>query len=95
MSTEIKGSDRPPEANMKVYIKRNGFNNFYEADANIRTSNRGYKIVKLTNVKEISKYAFYKHGSDERFVLPCVESGLEIHEIGSGFVKRLIEKECA
>ena len=95
MITEIKGSDRPLEANMKVYIKRNGFNNFYEADANIRTSNRGYKIVTLANVKEISKYEFYKHGSDERFVLPFVESGLEIHEIGSGFVKRIIEKECA
>ena len=95
MITEIKDSGLPLEANMKVYIKRNGFNNFYEADTNIRTSNRGYKIVTLTNVKEVSKYEFYKHGSDERFVLPFVEDGLEIHEIGSGFVKRLIEKECA
>ena len=80
---------------MKVYIKENGFNNFYEADANIRTSHRGYKIVTLANVKEISKYAFYKHGYDERFVLPTVKDGLEIHEIGSEFAKRLIEKECA
>ena len=80
---------------MKVYIKQGGFNKFYEADANIRTSHREYKIVTLTNVKEISKYAFYKHGSDERFVLPSVKDGLEVNEIGSEFVKRLIEKECA
>ena len=80
---------------MKVYIKRNGFNNFYEADANIRISHRGYEIVTLANVKEISKYAFYKHGSDERFYLPFVEDGIEVHEIGSGFVKRLLEKKSA
>ena len=80
---------------MKVYIKRNGFNSFYEADANIRISHRGYKIVTLTNVNEISKHTFYKHGSDERFYLPFVEDGLEIHEIGSGFVKMLLEKESA
>ena len=80
---------------MKVYIKQGGFNKFYEADTNIRISHRGYKIVTLTNVNEISKRAFYKHGSDERLVLPSVEDGLEIHEIGSRFVKMLIEKECA
>lgn len=80
---------------MKVYIKMNGFNNFYEADANIRTSHRGYKIVTLANVNEISKRAFYKHDSDERFVLPHVEDGLKVNEIGSGFVKMLLEKESA
>ena len=80
---------------MKVYIKQGGFNKFYEADANIRISHREYKIVTLANVKEISKYAFYKHGSDERFVLPFVENGLEVHEIGSEFVKRLLEKKSA
>ena len=80
---------------MKVYIKRQGFNCFYEANVIIRTSRRGHKIATLKNVKEVSRYEFYKHGSDERFVLPSVEDGLEIHEIGSGFVKRLIEKECA
>ena len=80
---------------MKVYIKENGFNNFYEADANIRISHREYKIVTLANVKEISKYAFYKHGSDERFVLPSVKDGLEVNEIGSEFVKRLLEKKSA
>ena len=80
---------------MKVYIKQCGLNKFYEAGTSIRISHRGYKIVTLTNVNEISKYAFYKHGSDERFALPSVEDGLEIHEIGSEFAKRLIEKECA
>ena len=80
---------------MKVYIKRQGFNCFYEANVRIRTSRRGHKIATLKNVKEVSQYEFYKHISDERFVLPFVEDGLEIHEIGSGFVKMLIEKECA
>ena len=80
---------------MKVYIKQCGLNKFYEAGTSIRISHRGYKIVTLTNVNEISKYAFYKHGSDERFVLPFVENGLEVHEIGSEFVKRLLEKKSA
>ena len=80
---------------MKVYIKQHGFNCFYEANVSIRTSHRGNKIATLENIKEVSRYEFYKHGADERFFLPCVESGLEINEIGSGFVKRLIEKECA
>lgn len=80
---------------MKVYIKQRGFNCFFEANVSIRTSRRGKKIATLQNVKEVSRHEFYKHGADERFVLPSVEDGLEIHEIGSGFVKRLIEKECA
>ena len=80
---------------MKVYIKQCGLNKFYEAGTSIRISHRGYKIVTLTNVNEISKYAFYKHGSDERFVLPSVKDGLEVNEIGSGFVKRLLEKKSA
>ena len=80
---------------MKVYIKQGGCNKFYEADASISTSRRGYKIVTLTNVNEISKHTFYKHSSNERFVLPFVEDGIEVHEIGSGFVKRLLEKKSA
>ena len=80
---------------MNVYIKQQGFNCFYEANVKIRTSHRGNKIATLENVKEVSRYEFYKHGSDERFVLPTVKDGLEIHEIGSEFVKKLIEKECA
>ena len=80
---------------MKVYIKQCGLNKFYEAGTSIRISHRGYKIVTLTNVNEISKYAFYKHGSDERFVLPSVKDGLEVNEIGSEFVKRLLEKKSA
>ena len=80
---------------MKVYIKQRGFNCFYEANMNIRTSHRGNKIATLENVKEVSRHEFYKHGADERFVLPSVKDGLEVNEIGSEFVKRLLEKKSA
>ena len=79
---------------MKVYIKKKGFDQFYEVEVIVRISGRGYKVAALANVAEISKSKFYKQVSDVRFILPTVKNGFEIHEIGNkNFFEKLEAKQ--
>lgn len=89
MITEIKGCDLPLEAIMKIFVKKFGFDQFFEAFVSVRTSNRGYKMATLRDVSEVSRSKFYKQDNAVRFVFPAVKNGYEIHEIGN---KKIFEK---
>ena len=78
---------------MKIFVKKSGFDQFFEAFVSIRTTNRGYKIATLRNISEISRSKFYKQDDAIRFILPTVKNGYEIHEIGNeNFFKKLEAK---
>lgn len=74
---------------MKIFVKKFGFDQFFEAFVSVRTSNRGYKIATLENVSEISKSKFYRQDKSIRFIFPIGKNGYEIHEIGN---KKFFEK---
>ena len=74
---------------MKIYIKKKGNEQFYEAAVGVRISERGYKIATLTDAVEISRSKFYKQDNDVRFILPTAKNGYEIHEVGN---KKFFEK---
>ena len=74
---------------MKIFIKKGGSEQFFEAFVSLRTSNRGYTIATLRDVSEISRSKFYNQDKAVRFIFPTVKNGYEIHEIGN---KNLFEK---
>ena len=79
---------------MKIYIKKKGIEQFYEAAVSVRVSGRGYKIATLTDAVEISRGKFYKQDNDIRFILPTAKNGYEIHEIGNEkFFEKLEAKQ--
>lgn len=93
MITEIKGSDLPLEAVMKIFIKKAGFDQFFEAFVSTRRSNRGYTIATLRDVSEISRSKFYRQDNAVRFIFQAVKNGYEIHEIGNkNFFERMDAK---
>ena len=79
---------------MKIFVKKSGFDQFFEAFVSTRTSNRGYTIATLRDVAEISRSKFYKQDNSVRFIFPTVKNGCEIHEIGNkNFFEKLEAKQ--
>jgi len=77
---------------MKIFVKKYGYNQFYEALVSVRRSNRGYKVATMRDVCEISKSKFYKQDPDVRFIFPMVKNGSEVHEAGNkNFFERIEE----
>lgn len=63
---------------MDIYVKQEGFNQFYAADCVIIRTKKGNIRVLLLSVEKISSRKYYRQPTARRIILPvCPENGTE------------------
>lgn len=82
---------------MKIYVKQQGYNSFYECEISISKTRRKYLKMKVLNYKEITKNSYYSQPQKRRFIFNFYKmENFTIHEIENKKffenVKELLDK---